>query len=152
MHIAVVAVEGAVCTFQIVFLLHTRLPHNLFAYSLGVAFNLQICTGEGTATQFVGECELRGGYGDFFARHLKGMLHCGVVAFYCHKTFVVDKLAVRGIFHSHCGFVHQCEAHGLVAVNHFGMGFCACGCQQCQCGQYSCFCFHRAVVYVNAVH
>ena len=142
-HIAVVAVEGAVGAFQIGFLLHARLPDNFCAYCLGIAFNLQVAVVECAATQLIGECHLGGDYREFFARHLAGVLHCGIVAFNCHKTLVVDKLAVGGIFHSHCGFVNQREAHVTVAVNHFGFG-CGAGCNnQRQRRQYHESTFHR---------
>ena len=101
-HVAVVAVEGAIGAFQIAFLLHAWFPTDFASAGCLCAGNLQVVFGECSAANLVGKRQLRGGYCEFFARHFSGVLHRSVVALNGNETLVVNKLAVGGVFHSHC--------------------------------------------------
>ena len=145
-HVAVVAVQCAVCSLQVALLLGAGRPGEgcAEAFCRGDA---EVLCAEGSVALLIGELQLAGGNDDFAAAGRGFVRHVAVFADDGHEALVVDELAVGCIFQSQCSLVDEGEAYVAVAIDFFclcclGGGSSHC-CQDAEVGELP---FHVCVV------
>ena len=124
-HVAVVAVKGAIGSLQVAFLLCAGRPGELRAEPLGGGDG-EVLRAERSPVFLVGEFELACGNSDLAATRRGLVRHIAILADDSHKTLVVHELTVGSVFEAYCAFVDEGEANMIVAIDFF----CLCNIRQ----------------------